>query len=139
MSDKINPATDYTGPADFNQQAPEQGDGSEIYQLVLIDVCTRSQFGARKYGHALHTTANVDYLVNAYQETLDLLIYLRGEIEKRNTVTAGPDESTTNVNRNGGIMRTCCPTVKGSRHHLRCEVAGELANSKRAIRDNPQA
>ena len=120
MSDKINPSTEYTGPADFNQQAPEQGDGSEIYQLVLIDVCTRSQFGARKYGHALRTTADVDYLVNAYQETLDLLIYLRGEIEKRNTtttITSGlENESGT------GIMRKCCATVKGSRHTLSCEV-----------------
>lgn len=83
MSDKPNPADQHTGPADFAQQAPEQGHGSEIYQLVLHDIITRSEFGARKYGHALRTTADVDYLVNMYQELLDLLIYMRGEIFKR--------------------------------------------------------
>ncbi|HEV2172793.1 MAG TPA: hypothetical protein VGR71_04460 [Nitrospira sp.] len=88
MSDKVNPANVCTGPADFAQQAPEQGSGSEIYQLVLHDIITRSEFGARKYGHALRTTAKVDFLTNAYQETLDLLIYLRAEIEERSRNTA---------------------------------------------------
>lgn len=85
MSDRVtsDPADKDTGPATIQQTGPEQGNGSEIYQLVLHDVITRSEFGARKYGHPLRTTAEVDYLVNAYQETLDLLIYLRGEIFRR--------------------------------------------------------
>lgn len=88
MSDKVTPAIQYTGPADFVQEAPDQGVEAEIYQMVLHDVITRSEFGARKYGHALHVSANVDFLVNAYQEVLDLLIYLRAEIEKRKRIEA---------------------------------------------------
>ena len=87
MSSRVTagPADVPTGAATAQQLAPEQGDGSEIYQMVLHDIITRSEFGARKYGHPLRTTADVDYLVNAYQELLDLLIYLRGEIHRRDT------------------------------------------------------
>lgn len=109
MSDKPNPADQHTGPADFAQQAPEQGNGSEIYQLVLHDVITRSEFGARKYGHPLRTTANVDYLTNMYQELLDMLIYVRGELFRREqaAVSSAP--------------RECCSTGSDEPHHDHCE------------------
>lgn len=91
MSDKAAPATTYTGPGSATQgpvSSAEQGIGSEIYQLVLKDVIERSEFGARKYGHALRVTANVDFDVNAYQEILDLLIYMRAGIEERSAIRA---------------------------------------------------
>lgn len=96
MSDKpSSPADADTGPAAFAQQrvsAAEQGFGPEIYQLVLHDIITRSEFGTRKYGHPLRATASVDFLTNLYQEMLDALIYVRAEIERRNTETVKADD-----------------------------------------------
>jgi hypothetical protein len=89
MSERVtSPGVQDLGPATVAQMAPDQGYGFEIYQLVLKDVIERSEFGARKYGQPLRTTAAVDHLVNAYQELLDLLIYLRGEIHQRDQLVA---------------------------------------------------
>lgn len=85
MSDKVSPSTEYTGPGSRNQgmvSKEQNGNGSELYMLVLKDIVERAEFGARKYGQPLRTTAGVDYATNAYQEVLDLLIYFRGEIER---------------------------------------------------------
>lgn len=101
MSDKpSSPADANTGPATFAQQevsAAEQGFGPEIYQLVLHDIITRSEFGTKKYGHPLRATASVDFLTNLYQEMLDALIYVRAEIELRNAkaVTTDPGVALT--------------------------------------------
>jgi hypothetical protein len=88
MSDKVStgPATEFTGPGSMQQGPPEQGDGPEVYQLVIEDMLERAEFGARKYGHALRATADIDPLVNAYQESLDLCIYLRHAIYQRDNV-----------------------------------------------------
>lgn len=86
MSDKAAPATTYTGPGSAAQgpvSSDEQGIGPEIYQMVLHDIIERSEFGTRKYGHPLRGTARVDFLTNLYQELLDALIYVRGEIYRR--------------------------------------------------------
>lgn len=77
--DTCGPASSVQGPVSDE----EQGSGPEVYMLVLRDLVERSDFGAEKYGHALRTTAEIDFLVNAYQEAIDLCIYLRGEIAKR--------------------------------------------------------
>ena len=81
----VSQSTEFTGPGSAKQgpvNAAEQGNGSELYMLVLGDIVERAQFGAQKYGHPLRTTAEVDFALNAYQEVLDLLIYFRGEIER---------------------------------------------------------
>ena len=74
MSEHV--ATSVQGPPD------QSGGGSEIYQLVLHDIIERSEFGARKYGMPLRTEADIDWMVNAYQELLDMLVYMRGRIEQ---------------------------------------------------------
>ena len=96
MSDEVtHPATEYTGPASAVQLPPEQGEGAEIYRLVVADMVERAEFGARKYGHALRTTAGVDFLVNAYQEALDLCVYLRGELVRRELAAQDAVDTTS--------------------------------------------
>ena len=96
MSDKVtNPATQYTGPGTMVQGPPEQGEGAEIYRLVVRDMVERAEFGAQKYGHALRTTAGVDFLINAYQEALDLCVYLRGEIVRRELAAQDAVDTTS--------------------------------------------
>jgi hypothetical protein len=43
----------------------------------------RREMGIKKYGVPLQTNNGRDALIDAYQELLDLLVYLRQEIEER--------------------------------------------------------
>lgn len=53
------------------------------WELVAEDLRVRDAIGRRRYGRALTSDTPVDLLVYAYEEALDLVIYLRAEIEKR--------------------------------------------------------
>lgn len=43
----------------------------------------RDEFGAKKYGIGHQHDNKRDHLIDAYQEALDLALYLRAEIEER--------------------------------------------------------
>ena len=55
-----------------------------VWDLVMSDMAERDQIGAKKYGTRLQPHNGRDFLVDAYQESLDLVVYLRGEIHQRN-------------------------------------------------------
>ena len=62
---------------------PEPTPGeAEVTPLVIADLQSRSDFGARKYGTRLQTFNGRDALKDAYQEALDLCCYLRQRIEE---------------------------------------------------------
>jgi hypothetical protein len=69
------------------QPAPSAGQAVPTWQLVIADMNERDQWGARKYGTRHQHDNGRDHLVDAYQEALDLALYLRSEIEKRKTTT----------------------------------------------------
>ena len=71
----IPPSVDY-------QPRPTTGD-TEVWPLVLADIEARREFGLAKYGVPLRTHDGRKSLVDAYQEALDLVVYLRKEIEER--------------------------------------------------------
>lgn len=64
------------------QPRPSTGD-AEVWPLVLVDIEARQAFGMEKYGVPLRTNDGRKSLVDAYQEALDLVVYLRKEIEER--------------------------------------------------------
>lgn len=49
----------------------------------MLDMKARDRMGARKYGLRHQSDNGRDHLVDAYQEVLDLALYIRAEIEKR--------------------------------------------------------
>jgi len=53
------------------------GDGQTVVFGVVKDFCNRSADGAKKYGTLLKTDNGRDALVDAYQEALDLTMYLK--------------------------------------------------------------
>lgn len=75
MSDQRDAATD--------QPLPVATSEPYIQDLVVADIEQRKQFGINKYGTALQASNGRDMLQDAYEEALDLCIYLRGEIERR--------------------------------------------------------
>lgn len=69
-------------PALFAQPMPKS-DGPDIWPLVIKDMADRDHLGKTKYGIPLRSHNGRDALVDAYQEVLDMSVYLRQEIEER--------------------------------------------------------
>lgn len=63
--------------------------------LVLKDMEERRKHGIEKYGTPLQPHNGRDPLIDAYQEALDLCVYLRQAIEERyplRSITVPPEE-----------------------------------------------
>ena len=70
------------------QDAPVKNTGApSAHKLVIADLEDRLVFGLEKYGTLLQHDNGRDHLVDAYQEVLDLAVYLRNEIEARKART----------------------------------------------------
>jgi hypothetical protein len=69
------------------QPAPT-GDGTRVVDLVLRDISEKSDRGAAKYGTVLKTRNGRRALVDAYQEQLDLVMYLRQQLEEDREVAS---------------------------------------------------
>lgn len=67
----------------LDQPPPTGGAGPPIIDLVLADLRERASVGLARYGTPLRAHNGRDALVDAYQEALDLAMYLRQEIEER--------------------------------------------------------
>lgn len=65
------------------EPAPIPTDETPIWELVIEDMKERDAEGRKKYGTPLQASNGRDALVDAYQEVLDLAVYLRQEIERR--------------------------------------------------------
>ena len=77
-------------PAPQNQDGPalwpmiirELGE-SELDRLLAADMLARHEFGVAKYGVPLVASNGRDHLADAYQEALDLTVYLRAVYENK--------------------------------------------------------
>jgi hypothetical protein len=70
--------------ADIHDQPPPTPNaGTPVWELALRDMHERDQVGRQRYGTPLQTNNGRLMLVDAYQEVLDLAVYLRGEIAER--------------------------------------------------------
>jgi hypothetical protein len=63
--------------ADSKSQPAPSGDGNPVTIEVVTDLLNRRQQGIKKYGVELKTGNGRDALVDAYQEALDLVMYLK--------------------------------------------------------------
>lgn len=67
----------------MNVQHPdENGKYGEIARDVVKDMQLRDQIGRERYGTPLTANNGRDQLVDAYQELLDFLVYLRAKFEE---------------------------------------------------------
>lgn len=66
-----------------DQPTPVANDRADIQSLVVADIAERKRIGIERYGRALQPHNGRDALVDAYQEVLDLAMYVRQEIEER--------------------------------------------------------
>jgi hypothetical protein len=68
-----------------DQPLPVKNSRTDIQSLVMADLENRRELGIKRYGTALQPFNGRDMLQDAYEEALDLAVYLRGVIEERNT------------------------------------------------------
>lgn len=66
---------------------PVANKSTPIWELVIADMRERDNVGRSRYGTPLQANNGRDALVDAYQEALDLAVYLRQAIEERNANT----------------------------------------------------
>ena len=74
------------------QPPPLDGTAPATWDLVLADMRERDKVGAMKYRVRHQYDNGRDHLVDAYQEALDLCVYLRAEIERRKVEQAAAQE-----------------------------------------------
>lgn len=70
----------------ISEHQPEpEGEGKIVLEYVLRDIQERADTGKERYGTYLRTNNGRDPLIDAYQEAIDLVMYLRQFIlEKEN-------------------------------------------------------
>jgi len=79
----IIPVTSDSIPISIAKQKIPSGKNNIILELVMKDLTLRGEFGKQKYGELLTSNNGRDALVDAYQEALDLVMYLRQVIDER--------------------------------------------------------
>lgn len=67
----------------YLQPDPTPNESPSMHDLVSEDLQKRKEFGLAKYGTALQANNGRDALQDAYEEVLDLAVYLRQAIEER--------------------------------------------------------
>jgi hypothetical protein len=94
--------------ADTHEPAPIPNDRPAVWSLVIADMQARDAEGRRKYGTPLQPHNGRDALVDAYQEALDLVVYLRQAIEERKDETRQPRAvAEAKAFLEEGIIRSC--------------------------------
>lgn len=66
-----------------NQPPPTPNDSTPVWEMVIADMQERHRIGTERYGTPLQIHNGRDALQDAYEEALDLAVYLRQAIEER--------------------------------------------------------
>lgn len=74
----------------IDEQAPPRPSEGDVWLLVMADMEERRKAGISKYGQPVQPFNGRDALIDAYQEALDMCVYLRQAIEERRTTN--PEE-----------------------------------------------
>ena len=74
---------DIEGAVEMDQPSPIYSEHPAVWPLVITDMLKRDAFGEGKYGTRLRPHNGRDALLDAYQEALDLCVYLRQSLYER--------------------------------------------------------
>lgn len=79
---------------DSDQQLPIPNDQISCQDLVIADIEERKKLGIKKYGVLLQPFNGRSFLLDAYQEVLDLAVYLRGKLEEERQAKVAAQDDT---------------------------------------------
>jgi hypothetical protein len=80
---------------------PEDPSKPAVWHLVMMDMNARDQIGRERYGTPLQPFNGRRALVDAYQEALDLVVYLRQELYEREQIDRALHEAQQALIRAG--------------------------------------
>ena len=112
--------TDLTKP----EPPPQHNDNPSCHDLVMKDMVDRKAFGLNKYGTILQPENGRNFLVDAYQEVLDLAVYLRGAIYEREK---SPEIVGVAIKLECGVIMSL---PKPARHHDIIREVGQTFEGK---------
>lgn len=69
---------------EWGEPAPLHNDNPSIHDLVIKDMQSRKELGLAKYGTILQAGNGRNALKDAYEEVLDLAMYLKQKLEEEN-------------------------------------------------------
>jgi hypothetical protein len=78
-------SNDKSEPQGFStpEPPPKQNESTPVWELVIADMRERDHVGRAKYGTPLQAGNGRNPLIDAYQEALDLAVYLRQAIKEQ--------------------------------------------------------
>ena len=90
-----------------DQVAPTPNEKRPIQDMVIEDILERKEHGIRKYGTPVQAGNGRDMLLDAYEETMDLVIYLRGALEegKEFSISSQPVGEYRVVSSDGQVQK----------------------------------
>lgn len=81
---QVWPPTNGERPQSVHDQPPPvKNDRPAVWDLVMADIKERDEVGTKRYGTRLQPFNGRDAITDAYQEALDMVVYLRQAIEER--------------------------------------------------------
>ena len=87
----------------------------QVWPLVIKDMIARNEMGAEKYNRYLQTDCPDSMLQHAYEEALDLAVYLKTQIEKQKLNAVKREEEKTNGLKEISGLDFKCGCVPGCR------------------------
>jgi hypothetical protein len=104
-----------TSPSTSEQVAPVKNNAPAVWDLVVADMQARDKVGFERYGTRLQAFNQRNAPVDAYQELLDLTVYLRQWIAEReeiiHTLKHYADESNYSHGYSCESMCGCGPSA----------------------------
>ena len=88
---------------------PEKNELPSVWELVVDDMQSRNEFGIGKYGTPLQPFNGRNQLKDAYQEVLDLAVYMRAAIFEMDVMRQMQEESLE-----GKLIKACREMVEGA-------------------------
>lgn len=77
------PVSSFSAGVNHKEPMPKKNDSKPIWDMVIEDMKERDSVGEERYGTRLQKFNGRNSAVDAYQEGLDLVVYLRQLIEER--------------------------------------------------------
>ena len=70
----------WTPISEFGEPSPIPNSSRPVWEVVIEDMFNRNEFGKAKYGTPLQANNGRNALKDAYEEVLDLAVYLKQRI-----------------------------------------------------------
>lgn len=107
------------------QPTPKATESPDCWLLVMEDMKDRREFGLAKYGVPVRHDSGRDPLADAYQEVLDLAVYLRAEIQRRRDVREEELERCIRVISEGHFLHDQAPAAQFAREVIAALKRGQ--------------